>query len=146
MYLVDASALVNILLSVNDAEELIKLLRGAYILDLTVYEFNKALWKLATITKKIGKEAAKIGAEILEWLISNGTLYVLSEHKNLGERISAAIEKRINFYDYSYIHAAKSKGLILVSDDKGMRINAKNFGVTSINTKEFIKRVINRGD
>ncbi len=56
-YLLDASALVELFLSL-EAKSLVGILRKCCILDLTVYEFCNALWKLAKIRKQISEETA----------------------------------------------------------------------------------------
>lgn len=63
-YLLDASALVELFLKLK-ARELMDFLQKRCILDLTVYEFCNALWKLAKIKKLIDLKTAITGAKLL---------------------------------------------------------------------------------
>ena len=48
----------------------------------------------------------------------------------------------INAYDIAYVHMAKSKNLILVTDDPGMYTNAKNvFKLDVLRVNEFLSMI-----
>jgi len=138
-YLLDASALVELFLSLK-AEELIDMLRRCCILDLTIYEFCNALWKLARIRKQIDEETAITGAELLEKIVSGNMVEVISQWTSLKTRMRVSLKHYVNAYDISYIHIAKNCNLVLVTGDPGMYTNAKNvFGLDALRVDELLK-------
>jgi len=138
-YLLDASALVELFLRL-EAEELVNILRDCCILDLTVYEFCNALWKLAKIRKRISEKTAISGAKLLEKIISGKGIVVISELTKLDDKMKSSLKHYINVYDISYIHVAREKNLTLITEDSGMHTNARNlFNLEVLYVDEFLK-------
>jgi len=137
--LLDASALVEFFLSLK-AEELIDILRRCCILDLTIYEFCNALWKLARIRKQIDEETAITGAELLEKMASGNMVEVIGQWTGLEARMRESLKHYVNAYDISYIHTARNRNLALVTEDLGMYTNAKNvFKLHVLHVDELLK-------
>ena len=91
------------------------LVKGGYLLDLTLYEVGNALWRLQR-EKKLTVE----GVLHLMGAVSRLTRWVeiVSASKlNLAEVMKRAVESGITLYDASYVVAAKLKGATLITDD-----------------------------
>lgn len=50
-----------------------------------------------------------------------------------------ATELKLTFYDASYLHVAKSKGLTLVTEDKELSEKAKRINIKAITVSELLK-------
>jgi len=141
IYLLDASALVELFLSLN-ASKLINILDKCCILDLTIYEFCNALWKLAKLRGKIDEETAITGAKLLEKLVSGKIIRVVCPHTSLEARMKKSLQHYLNAYDAAYMHTAKNNNLILVTEDPGMHSNAKTiFNLEVLSTSEFLRTI-----
>ncbi len=122
-----------------EAEDLINILRECCILDLTIYEFCNALWKLAKIRKQISDETAIIGAKLLEKIVSGNKIRVISQWTDLEARMEKSLKHYVNVYDISYICIAESENLVLVTDDPGMYVNARDvFGINVLHVDELL--------
>ncbi len=144
-YLLDASALVELFLKL-DAKSLLEILRKSCILDLTIYEFCNALWKLAKIKKLITKDAAIAGAELLEKVIAGKMLEVSSGTAKLRDLMDKALRSGMNIYDSAYIHIADKRKVVLVTEDSGLYTNAKEvFGIEVIRVRELLERELTSG-
>jgi predicted nucleic acid-binding protein len=131
-YMLDASAFM-LLIKKADEENTVKCLGESVILDLTFFEVGNAVWKEGTLTKLVSEEAAKImqaaAQTILQRMESVGY-----DPGSFEEIVEIAKEERITFYDSSYIHAAKLRGLQLVTEDKALRAKAEKYVKTQNTT------------
>lgn len=129
--LLDASALLNFMLSKDDTLESLK---ACSILDLTVYEVGNAVWRLARVQKKITERQA---CDLLEYftLIRRGLLVRRIDDIEYAKRIS--MESGLTFYDASYIAAAKSNSLVLVTDDRLLGRQASGQGCTVLRSSDL---------
>jgi len=117
-YLFDASALVNII--VSRAGEALDVTKGRDILDLTVYEAGNSLWKLNVIHKKLDAEEAASLLLVVAKLSKHMDVLGVSQ-LDLASVLGLAVQERISFYDAAYLHAAKERGLELITDDAKLK-------------------------
>ena len=92
------------------------LIKGEYVLDLTFYEIGNALRKLH-LDGKLTLEDAKSLMNVMTSLMDRIIIVIRVSELNLSEVLRKAVESRITFYDASYVIAARSRELILVTDD-----------------------------
>lgn len=112
--LFDASSFINIL--VGRGGEAVSLLKGKYVLDLTIYEIGNALWRMHVLQKKLGLGAAKKLMVATTRLI--GWVNILSiSGLDLVEIMEIAVDEATTFYDAAYVVACKLKKLTLITDD-----------------------------
>lgn len=132
-YLLDASSLLNIVRRLG--KEALSVLRGSSILDLTVYEVGNGIWSLVYLHKEIDYAG---GVRLMKALARMFTqLNVLGLGEKLLEAYDVAIKEDLTFYDASYIIAAQSAGLRLVSHDAKLAEKAKKYVsvISSMNLK-----------
>jgi len=133
-YLLDSSAVVNsVKRGMASAVSL-----GA-VLELTRYEALNAVWKEWVLLKRIEREdALELAGLIVEALRHARTVSVVG--RELGV-LALAADVGLTFYDASALHAAKSEGLTLVTDDEKLAAAAKRKGVRVLSTSQFLDEV-----
>ncbi len=110
------------------------LTKGHFALDLTGYEAGNALWRLCLLEKKVTEEEAYTFLSTLSGFLN--LLQTISFAELDSKRIlSVAISKRLTFYDASYIAAAETKSLTLVTDDATLAKAADEFVETKKSTQ-----------
>ncbi|MDK6027911.1 type II toxin-antitoxin system VapC family toxin [Ignisphaera sp. 4213-co] len=116
-YVFDSSALLNIirLMGFNS----LSILRGGYILTLTIYEIGNALWKEAARLNTISVDEAIKILEIVTSIIYKALNIVDPQNSKLVLKL--AHELSITYYDSSYIVAAFELNIGLVTDDKNLK-------------------------
>lgn len=83
-----------------------------------------------------------IGAKLLEKMISGNKIRVIGQRTDLKDRMHMSLRHYINAYDIAYVHMAKSKNLILVTDNPRMHTNAKNvFKLDVLRVNEFLSMI-----
>jgi predicted nucleic acid-binding protein len=112
--LFDAGASINVMIRKGGGA--LKLLKGQHMLDLTIYEVGNALWRLASLEKKISNEQACMLLESFMLMMQNLQVLNINGMERSVKELSA--ENRITFYDASYLIAAERNDLVLVTDDK----------------------------
>lgn len=89
-------------------------LKEAYLLNLTLYEFGNIIWKEINLRKSLTLEE---GARILKF--SNNLIKSLKIiEPDYEEVLHLAVILKINFYDASFVQAAKQLKVVLVTEDK----------------------------
>lgn len=129
--LLDASAIINIMLSRDDTPDLLK---AWSILDLTAYEVGNAAWRLVHVQKKITGEQACNLLRYFE-LVRNGVSVLVIDDMESVKRI--AIDASITYYDSAYISAARKHSLSLVTDDRQLGKVASKFGCTVLGSSDI---------
>lgn len=114
MELLDASSMVN--LTIQSGDEAVDFVKNRTTLDLTFYESGNAVWKLCALQKKMSYEAARSLVETISRLIKKTRTLSFFELESDGV-MKLALDERLAYYDAAYIYAAKSRSLILVTDD-----------------------------
>jgi len=125
-YLLDASVIYPLLDYIDKVD-----VKKVYILDLTFYEVGNAIWKDYRIHKKIKDPfiLAKLFHELLK-------KFNVLRDLPMQEVIRVAVERGLTYYDASYVFAAISRSLTLVSNDKDLLEKG-----SAISFKEFIKKL-----
>jgi len=130
--LFDASALANLI--IRRGQKALGVTKGNFALDLTGYETGNALWRLCFLEKKITHEEADAFLSTVSGFLN--LLQMISFAELDSKRIlSLAISKRLAFYEASYIAAAETKRLTLVTDDEALTKVAEEFVETKSSTQ-----------
>ncbi|AWR95583.1 type II toxin-antitoxin system VapC family toxin [Acidianus brierleyi] len=125
-FLFDASALYS-LLDYSDKLDF----KRSHILTLTLYEVGNAIWKEYYLHKKV-KDPITLSTLFYKFMTKFNVIGNL-----LFEGVmKIAVEEGLSYYDASYVYAAKSLGLVLVSNDKDLIRKAN-----AISLKDFIKLI-----
>ncbi len=114
--LFDASALLNLIRLLGP--EALSYLRGGYILTLTPYEAGNALWREATLMRRITVNDALLLLDLLESAYK--VLNAVSP-RSPSPTLKLAHRLRVTYYDASYIAAAYELDVGLVTDDEKLR-------------------------
>ncbi|WP_243674925.1 type II toxin-antitoxin system VapC family toxin [Vulcanisaeta distributa] len=132
-YLFDASSIMNIIKHMKRGA--LSILRGNYVLDLTMYEIGNALWKDVTLFRILTENEAVITyRDILEILNRMNVI----KPSNAEAILKLAVRANLTYYDASYVVTASEKGLVLVTDDEVLikRINDKRREIREIFGRE----------
>jgi len=134
MYLFDASSLAQ--LFVERGSGAIRILADESTLDLAAYEMGNIFWKECALKHLITSDKAmamlRDTAKILE------TMRV--EHLNIEDMpdtLDIALKQSVAFYDASYVHASIKDELVLVTEDKKLKMAASKMGVKAISAKDI---------
>lgn len=125
--LIDASAIINLLIA--QGSKALKKTRGNFALDLTGYEIGNTIWRLCLLERKIApSEASELLASAIGLL---GQLQQIRlEDLNSSHILDIGVSKRITFYDASYVVAAETRRLTIVTDDESLARVAKEYAPT----------------
>jgi predicted nucleic acid-binding protein len=123
-FLFDASAVINMVLQHNGQS--LASAKNNFALELTGYEAGNAVWRLCLLEKKIThEEASKLIDATAVFLAHLGR--VTFWDLNPSRILDIAISERTTFYDASYVAAAETKNLTLVTDDRELLKVAKQY-------------------
>ncbi len=133
----DASSLLLMIKHLNP-RDLISIAKELTVLDLSAYEVSNALWKAVMLMKNLDRKEA---------ILIHKTLFVLLQHcstlrledLNHDAIMDLALEKRLTYYDASYLHAAASMKLPLTTKSRKLR-EAGPEGSVTISWKEFLEK------
>jgi len=132
-YLFDASALLNLVRRLG--EDSLKILRGNYILTLTIYEIGSALWRETRLLKKLTADEAE---EIMKAVVALTKFMHVIEPEEPIEVLRTSNKIETTFYDAAYMVVALRADLMLVTDDK--KLVAKIEKHQDVILKEYKKR------
>ncbi|MCD6324512.1 MAG: type II toxin-antitoxin system VapC family toxin [Desulfurococcales archaeon] len=118
--LLDASALLNIIRT--QGREALRYLRGSYVLTLTPYEVGNALWKEATLIKRLTLEKAVTLLNAISRIFN--CLNVVRPSKEVAV-LRLASELRLTYYDSSYVVVSAMLDVPLITDDGRLRERLK---------------------
>jgi predicted nucleic acid-binding protein len=120
----DASAVVNLLLA--RGSKALPRTKNNFALDLTGYEVGNAIWRLCLLEKRIPRsEASELLTAVLDFL--NLLQLIVLEELDPNRILDFAISRRLTFYDASYLVAAQTRHLTLVTDDEDLSNAAKEY-------------------
>lgn len=122
--LFDASAITNLIIA--QGSKALRKTRGNFALDLTAYEIGNAIWRLCLLERKIGlSEASELLGSAVDFL---GQLQQIRlEELNSNHILDIGVSKRITFYDASYVVAAETRRLTIVTDDERLARAANEY-------------------
>ncbi len=113
-YLLDTSALYPLVLKLR--EKLLEYSSHFRVLDLTVYETGKTIWKEHQRGRiKNLAIVARLFQEIFE------TIPRLSLNTEIDKVLELAVRENLTFYDASYLYMARRHGLKLVTEDRDLQ-------------------------
>jgi len=132
-YLLDASAFM-ILIKKANVQSTIERLQDSSILDLTYYEVGNTIWKESILTKFLTPDDTNALKKVVQVILMK-TDRITSEPDSFEKILEIAKIEKLTFYDSSYIHFAKEKGLKLITEDKKLKVKAqKHVNVQTITT------------
>jgi len=124
--LLDASALIPLL--IDHGEKLLDIATevSLHITDLTIYEVGNSLWKLTALLRTVSIEDAMELMEILTTVIRGKLVMIVHFNKlDLSRALRLALTERITFYDASYIVATEEINATLVTEDRKLKEKAR---------------------
>jgi predicted nucleic acid-binding protein len=124
-HLIDASSLM-LLMKTADIQTELHYLRASFLLDLTFYEVGNAIWKETCLTKFLTKNESEVLRNSVQTVLTR-TDRIVSEASNFQKIYDISENEKLSFYDSSYLFAAKEKGLVLVTEDKGLKTKAERY-------------------
>jgi predicted nucleic acid-binding protein len=122
-HLIDTSSLMLLMKTANIQTEL-DFLKTSSLLDLTFYEVGNAIWKETCLTKFLTEKDSETLRNRVQTVLTRIDR-ISSEASNFKKILDISESERLSFYDSSYLFIAKEKGLILVTEDKGLRAKAE---------------------
>jgi predicted nucleic acid-binding protein len=135
-YLMDAS-LIGVLLG-RMKEKAVEFLEGTVTLDLALYELGNFIWKECVLKRIISRKEALERIEDLVKILGLMDLEKL-EKEDVGSTMILAVDLDLTFYDASYLYIAKSRNMILITEDKELLEKAKRIGVKAVRVEEYLK-------
>ena len=122
-HLIDASSLMLLMKTANIQTEL-GYLRTSSILDLTFYEVGNAIWKETCLTKFITQQESEVLRNRVQTVLAK-TERIPCEANSFQKILDISESEKLSFYDASYLFYAEEKGLVLVTEDKALRVKAE---------------------
>lgn len=130
--LLDASAILNIVRELGS--DSLSYIRGCYELTLTPYEIGNAIWKEATLLKRLSIDEA---LALLNRIRFVHRYLNAVEPKSIELVLRTAHVLRITYYDASYVVVAKELNVPLVTDDSRLRKKVES-------SDDVVKRLLGR--
>ena len=127
--LFDVSAIYNIVLRTD--KDSWSIFKNNYMIALTPYELGNIAWKHVVRGDLTTSEGLDIVA--LVKTLANVMHVIPLDMDDMPAIFSLANDKRISFYDASYLHYAKTREFLLVTDD-GKLAQAAEPAITVIST------------
>ena len=137
MYILDSSAIAIILKRFRERSA--EILEDKTTLDLARYELGNVIWKECTLEELISPEEAVNKAEDMAKILEITKNDKIRSSKDFKGVMKHATRLKLTFYDASYLHVAKSKGLTLVTEDKELSEKAKRINIKAITVSELLK-------
>jgi predicted nucleic acid-binding protein len=136
-FLLDASSLM-LLIKKADAKSTVEFLQNSLILNLTFYEVGNVIWKETTLQKYLTVQETKKIAILAQTILSK-IEQLTGDNEDFEKILEIAQNENLTFYDASYIHFAKQKTLILLTEDQKLETKAKKHTPTQTITTLFPK-------
>jgi len=117
-YVIDASALINIVLKFykKDLNFINRLIEEIIFLDLIFYEIGSYLRKYKKMKEVLDNEIKEM-IELFNYIIGKAKI---EEVRLKYEILDLSIKENLSYYDVVYLYLAKKYNLILISDDKDL--------------------------
>jgi predicted nucleic acid-binding protein len=96
------------------------------ILDLTYYEVGNSIWKGTELTKSLSKAETKELTEAIAKTLS-ALRRIEPSVDDFSSILDMAVDKKLTFYDASYVCLAKKNALTLVTHDGRLSRIAKKY-------------------
>jgi len=114
----------------------LELLHNNYVQWLTIYEVLNGIWKEAHLIKTIKPEEAIAIAKTLRKVVN--FMNILSPQGLEDEILKIALKYGITTYDASYIVLAENNNLMLITEDRKLKVVAEKI-VETKNLREITK-------
>ncbi|MEM2935623.1 MAG: type II toxin-antitoxin system VapC family toxin [Candidatus Bathyarchaeia archaeon] len=137
MYILDSSAIAIILKRLR--EKSVEILEDKITLDLARYELGNVIWKECTVEGLISPEEASNRAEDMAKILEIMGNEEIKSSEDFRGVMKLATGLKLTFYDASYLHLAKSKGLTLVTEDEELSGKAKHINIKAITVSELLR-------
>ena len=137
MYILDSSAIAIILKRLR--EKSVEILEDKITLDLARYELGNVIWKECTLEELISPEEASNRAEDMAKILEILRNEKIESGEDFRGVMKLATGLKLTFYDASYLHLAKSKGLTLVTEDGELSGKAKHINIKAITVSELLR-------
>jgi predicted nucleic acid-binding protein len=137
MYLLDSSAIAITIKRLR--EKTVEALDGKITLDLSRYELGNMIWKECTLKGLISQEEALDRAADLAKILEFTNVERIESGEDFKGAMKLATDLKLTFYDASYLQIAKSKELILVTEDKELSEKAKKANIRTITVNELLR-------
>jgi predicted nucleic acid-binding protein len=138
-HVLDASSLM-LLMKNADIQTQLEYLRTSYLLDLTFYEVGNAVWKETCLTKFLTKNESENLQKKIQTVLAR-TDRLPCQAGDFQKILSISENERLSFYDASYLFAAIDKGLVLVTEDKGLKAKAeKHVEVQNVKLPNIVEK------
>lgn len=135
MHVLDSSAIAMLLKRLRGRS--LGIFQTASTLDLARYELGNVIWKECMIEHAIGLEEAVNRAASLASVLRILRVDSVESIEDFLDAEKLAIDLNLTFYDASYLHIAKVKDSILVTEDKELRDKAEQIGIRAISSREL---------
>ncbi len=124
-YLLDASALLS-LVTKQGSNLLARASKEWFaVTDLAIYEGCNGVWKMAHLLHSISVEDGMETVSVIGELVERGILHLLSVSElELAATLELAIQRKLTYYDVSYVMVAKHQGAALVTQDRALAESA----------------------
>ena len=133
-YLLDASALLPLV--TKQGKNLLARASKEWfaVTDLAIYEGCNGVWKMTNLLHSISVEDGMETVGVIGELVERGILHLLSVSElELAATLELAIQRRLTYYDASYVMVAKNRGAVLVTQDRALAESAQDqVGVLSV--------------
>jgi len=118
-FLLDASALLP-LVTKHGRNLIAKAHKDWFaITDLAIYEACNSVWKMTRLLQTISVEDGMETVGVIRELIQREILHLLSVSElELGSTLKLAMERRLTYYDASYVMTAKHQSAVLITQDR----------------------------
>jgi len=120
-------------------EKAVSMLQGSATLDLARYELGNIIWKECSLERSITPEEAEERVADLAKILNSMDIVRIEAEQDLRGVMETATKMRTTFYDASYLYAAKSRRLILVTEDSELQAKAKHDGIKTLRLAEVLK-------
>lgn len=108
-------------------------------MDLTRYELGNMIWKQCALEGLISPEEATSKAKDMARILRITKSEKIESSEDFAGAMRLATGLKLTFYDASYLHIAKSRGLTLVTEDKELAEKAKHINIKALTTSELLR-------
>lgn len=131
-FLFDASSILEALVKGS-----VRVLNNNYTVEIARYELGNILWRRRTLIGDVNDEEYIRLTNLLKTTLK--LLNIISIECHETNILKIAKEFKITFYDSAYVFTAKTKNLLLVTEDEELKKRVGNY-VKTISIGEILKQ------
>jgi predicted nucleic acid-binding protein len=106
-----------------------------------MYEVGNAIWKVSKFINGSDKSAALDAVEQAYYLTALMEVTKVEGLEGLIDTMEIAFDGGLSFYDSAYLHAARSTGLTLMTEDERPLRRARELEVNCAQVKDLVLRL-----